>query len=266
MAEEAVTLRKMARKPKQPPNPAAVNELIIGVDGDGVTPEHLDVLPSLAFFHAFVRLLQALAKAQDSVLVFTGMRVHRGSAGLALSTESIHLAEATAHRANLYLAGVETPPRGLQTQVAEVRESLMQLRGVAPFFQAGKRREQLPTTFEVERTLVEFTEYRGIVHRVGGSTPRVVLVVIDNGLELNLRTSQAIAQDAAQSLYRVIDAAVSITWHGDKVVDSELQGFTPVDDLTAEVEIERWRRWFAVGGSAWDDVEDIERNVRGDVE
>ena len=256
----------MATPPRTTANP---DEFVIGVEGDDVAPEHFDVMPSLRFFVAYVQLMQTLAKAEQRVLDFTGLRVLRGSAAFAYRTDDIRVAEQTAERAQLYLVGGSKIPRGLQTQVSAVQDALQQLpEHVTPFYEAHERRHPLPKLFAAESTLVEYTDYRGVVRLVGGIEPRVVLAIHDGDLtHLSLHASEALVQRAAKHLYKAIDATVRITWRGERVESAGLEDFTPVEEgLSPAEEAARWREWFAVAGSSWNDVEDIEAELRGDAQ
>jgi len=253
----------MKPPPQQTRHP---NEFLVGVEGEEVTPESFDVLVSLSFLHAFVQLMQSVAKAENRTLDFTGLRVQRGSVAFALQTDTLAVAEDVAEKAQLYVVGAVPTPRGLQTQVGEVRESLEHLPNVTPFYETREGRQSLPTAFPPGPTCVETTEFRAVVHRVGGVKPRVVLVVTGAEMELNLRAEQSIAQRAAKHLYGVVDAVVTLIWEGEKVVECELHDFTPVEDPTAEDEIVQWRRWFAEVGSKWDDVDDLSAELRGDIQ
>jgi len=235
--------------------------LVLGVEGDGVTPSAFDVAQTLAFLNSFVDLICSIAGVSQEELVLTSLQIEKGSVQFPIGSNNPMLARKCAQQAYSMLSGGENSKHGLVAKVSRARDALGRLpETYRPFLQAGKKRRTLPRTFTRPEEYSEVTSLRGELIKAGGVDPRVWLKAEEEG-HLSLRTSKELAERAGHTLYQLIDAVVLLVREGDRIVDAELYEYELVENLTPEDEKKRWRSWFHEAGSDWEEIEDIESEL-----
>lgn len=237
--------------------------ITLGVEGDGISPRSFDVLPTLAFVHAFVAVLDALVgRGQDEQsLRLTGLTIGEGSVAFELRSPEPERIARLANDAQHYLLHEEKAPRGARGKIVELRAALGRMpTSHRPYLEARSKRIVLPTAFDKPGPYREVTTMRFTVLSAGGRRPRV-RVSSDTLPLLSLRANRHLAERAGSALYRQIEAVVTVVSEGSNIVDAELHDFDLVEEVDAQAEITRWKTWFADVGREWEDVDDIEREL-----
>lgn len=244
------------------PAPTDPHALRLGVEGDGVSPRSFEVLPTLAFVHAFVSVLEALAEGRP--LHLTGLRIAKGSTAFCFDAPEANHAwlRSMASDTRRFMRYEHEAPRGARSRLADLKTALGHLPpSYRPFFQAhGQERNFLPREFEKPDAYRETTTMRMTVLGAGGKTPRV-RVSTDSLPLLPLRANRELTQRAGAALYKNIEAVVTLAWEGDAIIDAELHDFDVIDDMDPQEEIRRWNAWLADVGREWEDVDDIDREL-----
>lgn len=237
--------------------------IALGVDGEGVSPKSFDVASTLRFITAFVGLMEGIAKAEDSKIHLDGLEIRKGSMAAALRSASTGHDIGIATKARLSVVGDTDAPRGLQGKVDAVRESLQLLPpAYTPFIETqSDGRVDLPTSFPEPAGYVEVTTVYGVVSGVGGKHPTVRIATEDDGVYV-VRTTRALAKHAGSHLYEPIEATVIVHRVGEKRIDVRLEDFVVLQEMSPEEESAVWREWFARSAPEWDDVDDVEYELR----
>jgi hypothetical protein len=242
--------------------PADPHALRLGVEGDGVSPESFEVLPTIAFVHAFVLVLEALAEGRR--LQLTGLRVVPGSTAFCFEAPEPDHAwiRSMTSDTQRFMHHEHEAPRGARSRLADLKAAVGHLPpSYRPFFQAqGQDRTFIPREFEKPAAYRETTTMRMTVLGAGGKTPRV-RVSTDSLPLLPLRANRTLTQRAGAALYKDIEAVVTLVWEGDAVIDAELHDFDVIEDMDPQEEIRRWNAWLADVGREWEDVDDIDREL-----
>lgn len=237
--------------------PPQIPAVVLGVDGEGVSPGSFEVLPTLMFVQTWMSLAEAIAASDGKPLSFTGLTIREGSVAWVLTSLDPELSQSSFEKAHIYVVGDAEVPRGLRTKVVESRKSLGQLpRGYAPFIEIDAKRNDLPREFPSTNLYREVTTLRGEVVDAGGVRPHVRLASPSRMFFLS--TSRENAKRAGQALYREIEANVALVWDGDQFVEGTLLDFEEIEMLSSDDEIARWRTWFSEAGQDWETVDDIE--------
>ncbi|PRQ07837.1 hypothetical protein [Enhygromyxa salina] len=247
------------------PSPLSV-ELHGDFGGKDVAPDNFDVVHAMNYVSALLDLLSALADKQQEPLSLQGMTLAPGSVVFDIDVEQPSTARRLVTQAGELVAGRTLAPRGLRARVTRVRESVSQLGpGVRSVVKVGRHKTVIaPPNIDTNARTQEEVELRARVFRVGGSPPRVWAITDVDG-EFRAELDHRLAADIAGYLYQEVDLVATIERTDEgRIVDATVHRFFPLDETEDEAEV--WRRWFALAGSGWEDIEDIEAELDRNIE
>lgn len=241
----------------------------VEIRGQDLDPAHFDVLSGLAYVNAYLELIVGLAEVNDERITFRGLRIEAGSVAFKVDVDQPAVARGLAREAADLIEGRRLAPRGLRTRVRNVNHALAKLpAGCSAHVRVGQYAVALtPPADDADAPRIEAIQLRVMVYRVGGKPPRVsVASDVEGGFTLSLR--EPLAERIANHLYREVDLVAMVRRAEDgRIVDGEALDFAAVEDSSPGDEADAWRRWFAVAGANWDEVDDIELELergRGD--
>jgi hypothetical protein len=109
----------------------------------------------------------------------------------------------------------------------------------------------------------EYTSMRVTVVQIGGHPPTVtVLNDTDGQFTLRIATEEQ-AKQLTSCLYKDLDVSAKVFRDANRTItDGKILEFFIVEELSPERELEVWREWFAEAGAGWNDVDDIEEELR----
>jgi hypothetical protein len=230
-------------------------------EGKELAPGHFDVVHAMNYVSALLDLLVALAEKRKEPLSFTGMTLQPGSVAFRIDVDRPAVASALTREAGQMVEGRTLPPRGLRSRVVRLRESILRLpAGTRSVVRVGRQRTVIAPPRSVnDAPTVEQTELRATVYRIGGDPARLWAITETDG-GFNAALSQELAEQLAKHLYKEVDLVATLERAEDgRITDGYIHHFHPLEEL--EDEAEEWRRWFAVAGADWDDVEDLEAEL-----
>jgi hypothetical protein len=246
--------------PSARPTPLLV-ELHGVFGGKDVSPDNFDVVHTMNYVSAILDLMSALAEKHKEPLSFQGMTLEPGSVAFKIVVDQPSTARRLAKRAGDLVGGCTLAPRGLQTRVARVRESILQLPpGMKALLRVGRQKVVIaPPRVDPDARTREAAELRATVFRVGGNPARLVAITdVDGTFTAGL--SHELAAEIANHLYQEVDLVTTLERTDDgRIADATIHQFYPLEQ--PEDEAAAWRRWFEVAGYDWEDVDDIEAEL-----
>jgi hypothetical protein len=109
----------------------------------------------------------------------------------------------------------------------------------------------------------EYTSMRVAVVQIEDHPP-MVTVLSDTDGQFTLRIAgEEQAKQLASCLYKDLDVSVEIFRDANRTITGgQLLEFFIVEELSPERQLEVWREWFAEADAGWNDVDDIEEELR----
>lgn len=239
---------------------------MLEIDGPGVTPATIETVSALELVGAYIHLLRRVGQEQGTEIHFTGLEIKDKCAALAMSVDvPLTYVRRAVIDANEYIEDRESlAPQGVDTLTNRVRHSLRNLpENQRAKIIVGKWKRVIRENPDapVEPSAEETTSLRGRILRVGGLRPVVRLRSPSETADFSLRLrSEEVARRLAQYLYTEIDFVARIYRDEEGAIESgELEEFWPID---AGDPVDEWRAWFSQNAKPWNDVSDIEEEIR----
>ena len=237
--------------------PIDKRDVLLELDGSGVSPSTVDAPSFLRLAAAFFRLLKANADTSERPLSLNGVSIIDKCAAVAARADDPEIAQFFAAAALRQIGG-EEPPHGLQQLAEEARASV---RGIGIGQRAkviiGPWAKDVPTPPpEPESPLDALLSIRAVPIRAGGKRPAVRFASPFED-DFTLAVTEEQARELGGMLYREveIEALVSRDSQG-RVERGELRSYSLVTDGDPRP---AWKEWFKnVGGSDWDQIEDLD--------
>lgn len=235
------------------------NELLLEIDGDGVSPQTIDSLALLGLAKAWFELVGRVATANKEPIHFSGVAVIDKCAAVKLQASDSVIAKRSVKR-SLHLVQGDTAPFGLEGHVQEVQKRLRALPShmTAHVF-AGNDSELLKAAALPEaESPYERIQLRAIPIRASIRPPYLHVVSASED-ERPFRVDTTEEEAEALRLGRAIDIVLLCTRDDDgHVKDARL---IEVHELEDSDPVQTWRAWFADNAAEWEDVEDIEAEL-----
>lgn len=241
-------------------------DFLIEVDGANVDPGNVDSIRLLALASSYLQLVVRLGAEEGVPVSFKGLRVIDKCVAIKVEPNDPVNAQDMAEATGSLLAESAEPPKGLAMLVQQVQQSVRQL----PKGQVAKvimgpwqQRLQVPLHLPTPPDSRSIEVIRARVMRTGGKTPTVRIQGVLSGEWLTLEVTSEQAQALGRHLYGEAEFDV-VVWrsHEGRATKAKLMDFEIVD---ASVDpTEAWRKWFAPHAVYWDQVEDIEEELRRD--
>jgi hypothetical protein len=235
------------------------------IDGPGVSPATLDSVQALELVGAYLHLLRSVAREHGTELEFRGVKIVDKCAAVAVQVDvPLTLVRRAVVDANHYIVDHDSTNRSVDTLTQRVRQSLRRL----PETQCakvivGKWRRLLRESTDIAQnpSAEEVTSLRGRILRVGGLKPTVRIHSQSEVSDFSLRLmDEDVARSLARYLYAEIDFTARVYRDDDGAIESgELEEFWP---LTDDDPVGAWRRWFSENAKPWNDVIDVEAEIR----
>jgi len=237
------------------------HDVMLELDGPGISPESVDPSSFLRLASAFFRLLEANAGNAERPLSLSGAAIIDKCVALRARTDNAALAQIHAASALRQIGG-EEPPHGLLQLTKEARDSVRSLPAgqqakviVGPWARPVPKPPALPLPpFDA------FISIRATLQRVGGKTPAVRFSSAFEE-DFSLQVTPAQACELGAMLYRDVDVEAVVSRDGEgRIEGGELRSYAPVQD---EDPRPVWKAWFeSVGGAEWDTVEDLNSELK----
>lgn len=244
------------------------DEIAFELDAPGVHPESAPTVQVLRAAAAYFALLDRDAALAEHPLDLRGLQVRDKCVMFTGRVASPEAARAAIERTNHYLTLETTPPPGLKQLRDRAREAIDAMGAEFRFKSHVGKGWSLPVKVTAEgtsRPLDGTISLRARLLRVGGRKPVARFESdAEPGRPFSLRTDPNTARELGKHLYREVDvvARVQRSTIGE-IVDGDLLEHEIVDeDSQGEAGFEAWRTWFREHASAWNEVEDVEGELR----
>jgi hypothetical protein len=237
----------------------APEEMMLALEGPGVTPDNVDSLTLLHLAEAWFSLNLKVAEAEGRGLTFTGLSVVRKCAAVVAQVSDLGNARVAAMMAVRIVSRGEDPPQG----AVDASRRFVQALCALPATHSVKARVgakwlpiKRPAPIDAPDIPWEVLEMRVTPVRVGGGKePAAQLICHGEDAPFSLSVSEDDARVLGSSLYRPVDATLQFCRHHDGRIDrGRVLDVTLLDDVDP---IAAWRAWFADDAAAWDEVDDI---------
>jgi len=243
--------------------------LNVVIDGPGVTVETVDPRVALQVALAYLALVEQIAKERGESLGFRGLAVVPGSCALKIHTSDARTAARFSRTALAYARRSEPTSLETEPQAKKLREVLTELpQGYHVDVRILDLNDRLVAVPEPEPTApFELTSLRATLQALGGireGSTKATFTSHSERRAFKLRATKEQIAKLGPHIYKEMDIEVLIARdvHG-VIAEGELRRFDLVDMSLDD--LEAWRDWYeSSGGSAWDEVEDIEAELSRD--
>jgi hypothetical protein len=232
-------------------------ELLVELDGPGVSPDTVDTLALLTLAETYFRLIGKVAEASNMSLTFQGLRVLDKCVAVSATPNNQELAQLVSVRALRIISGEESPPRGTEVLTSNLRSCLRSLpTGHVARTRWGKRSHPLvaPPLPSQEHPW-ETVELRVIPIRVGGADPGARLRSASEGHEFTVSATAEHARRLGAMLYSEVDVELEVCRDFEGRIERgrvvEVHAVSDAEPATA------WRQWFRANAPEWDEVDDV---------
>jgi hypothetical protein len=232
-------------------------ELLVELDGPGVSPETVDTLALLRLAETYFRLIGKVAEASSMSLSFRGLRVVDKCVAVSATPNNQGLAQLVSTRTLRIVSGEEGPPRGTEVLTSSLRSCLRSLpTGHVARTRWGKRSHPLVAPpLPTEEHPWETIELRVIPVRVGGAEPGARLRSASEGHEFTVSASAEDARKLGAMLYSEVDVELEVCRDFEGRI--ELGRLMEVHAVSEAEPASAWRQWFKANASEWDEVDDV---------
>lgn len=237
--------------------------IALEIDGAGVSPETVDVPTFLEAAAAFFSLVQGNAREERSDLSLVGLQIVDKCVALVSGSDRPELSKFYSEKAYLQIEGKLPTPRGLTSTRDRARTAIRKLPGgmamklivddwTAPLILDPPKVVPLDALISLRVTITRVTGEPSAKTRLKSKLEKQ---------PFSLSISKAQAQQLGPYILREIDVDARIRRDSDgHIVDGKLLDFKPVDyegDATTV-----WRAWYRDNAAEWDQVDDIESELR----
>jgi len=232
-------------------------ELLVELDGPGVSPETVDTLALLRLAETYFRLVGKVAEASSMSLSFRGLRVRDKCAAVRATPNNPELAQLVSVRALRIISGEESAPRGTEILTSNIRSCLRSLpTGHVARARWGKRPHPLVAPpLPTEEHPWETVELRAIPVRVGGAEPGARLRSASEGHEFTVTATTEQARRLGAVLYSEVDVELEVCRDFEGRI--EAGRVVEVHAVSEDEPAAAWRQWFHANASEWDEIEDV---------
>jgi hypothetical protein len=241
--------------------------LKLEIVGPGAEPETIDAPSVLEFVAAYLQLLRKVAEHEKTQIAINGLTVRNKCVEFSVGVDDVEAAEALARKIEVYLTSPAPRPHGISTYVSRVKESVNGLpSGQQAKVQVGR------STFPFSRTDVSpVLTWSTVSMR---ATP-----IVAGGKKRNKQTcrfsspsehqpfslaldSEEVARKLGALLHREVQVEARIQRdRSGAITQGSLVRFEELDDGDP---FESLKLWFRGNCSGWDDVEDVDAELRRD--
>lgn len=237
--------------------------IALEVDGDGVSPDTVDVPTFLEAAAAFFSLVQGNAKEEHSHISLVGIRILDKCVAITSGSDRPDLSKFYAEKAHLQIEGKMPTPRGLTSIRERAQAAIRRMpSGIsvkliadgwsAPITIHSPKIEPLDSLISLRVTLIRVT---------GEPYPRIRLKSKLEQKPFSLNITKPQAQQLGPHILRQIEIDARVRRDSDgHIADGKLLEFTPVDSGSDAASL--WRTWYRENASEWDKVEDIESELK----
>ena len=224
----------------------APDDLLVEIDGAGITPVTVDARRLLGLASAYIALLEKVADDEESDLVFTGLGVVPKCAALSTKVRDPSEAWRLVSVSNRYLSGDSIPP-GAKGAVADVKAEIQRLgEGQTAGVRVGEKKTKLslvPADVTLRPWATTSLWVRPI--RVGGKRDRAVLESDSESgtfaVDLTLEKARELGRFLKMDV--LADLLVSRNTEG-RIDGGQLIDFSP-PDVDPKDAMAAWQKWFS---------------------
>lgn len=240
------------------------DDVLLEVNGPDVHPWTVDSVKLLEFGSAYLELLQKIAAEEETSMSFRGISIEDKCVALRVQPADAAQARHLADLSTFYVGGHDVP-KGLGGHVARVQKSLRAF----PLEYEAKviigpwaQRIAVPEASGLPDPPFSIESVRATILRVGGAEPRVRVRPVHEAYPFSMHVKVDDARKLGERLYGEADLTIRVLRSSDdRVLSAELIDFDIVSDEDAG---EAWRAWFRPYVEHWDQIRDIEGELRRD--
>lgn len=231
------------------------------VDGPSVSPENVDAPAFLELASAFFSLLAGNAKQQASDVSLNGIYIHDKCVALSSSPDKPELGRFLADLSQKQIEGKVKTPRGL----VDARDRICRaIRKLPNDYLVRILADDWESSVNLEKQEEEQTEshisIRATAIRITGKP--YATIRLESKLEPR-NFSLRVTREQARGIRVLTDIDISAIVKRDStghITDGTLIDFESVS--TANDAEEKWREWYKEHASAWDQIPDIENELK----
>jgi len=243
--------------------PSDASQIALEINGPGVSVETIDAPALLNLAASFFALVQGNAKDVQKDISLHGISITNKCVQIAAKSNSPTAAQFFAQQAHLQISGELPAPRGLANLVRQAQSAIRNAPPVWSItYKAGSWSALVRLATRKPKPMRELISLRAFVNDVAGAPhPHVRMESRMEARYFSLVTTQEQAKRLGKFLLSEVEIQASVLRDADGNIETGLLiDFEPLD---AGIDtITEWQKWYQTTASEWNDVENIEAELK----